>query len=103
MNDRKKAGAARFFEQCLRNFESDSRAAERLAWILAAGLIRIQHGQRLRDTLLGFRQMMIGHDQIYAHRFAASAAAKARMPVSTLMIRRTPSAAARSITSSFMP
>ena len=49
--------------QSLRHFERHARAAQLLVGILAACLIRIHHGQRVRHAV-GTGQVMVGHDQI---------------------------------------
>ena len=52
-------------QQRLRDLEGDAGAAERLAGILAACLVGIHHGQRLRHAF-GLRQVMVGDDEVEA-------------------------------------
>ena len=54
------------FEQCLRQFEGDPGAAQFLAGISASWLVGVEHGDGLRN-FADLGQVMIGHDEIYAH------------------------------------
>ena len=62
---RQQALAAGLLQQRLRNLEGHSRAAQRLAGILAALLIRIDHRQRLGHAFR-MRQVMVGNDEVDA-------------------------------------
>ena len=88
----------------LRQLERDGRAAERFFRIRAAGLIGVQDGERGGNRVVQLRARwwsvtMRSRPSLRA----VSASAKARMPVSTVMTRRTPSAWAASSTLDCMP
>ena len=53
------------FDQTLRDFEGHTRAAQRFAWIRAARLIGVDHGQRSRNALRA-RKVMVSDDQVHA-------------------------------------
>ena len=89
-------------QQRLHQLERHAHAAQILFRIVAIGPVRIQHRERRRQ--FGFRQVMIGDDDVDRQlRWRAAPPRAARMPVSTLMISETPSAAASSTTSARMP
>ena len=48
----------------LRELESNGCAAQRLFRVCAAGLVGVQDRQRVRDYIVGLRQVMIGDDQV---------------------------------------
>ena len=86
--------AGRGFEQCLGEFEGDGGAAEVLARVGAVRLVGIEDGEGWRCAVHVVGKVVVGDDEVDPERAASSAAAMARMPVSTEMTRRTPSAAA---------
>src|SRR4029077_19851959 len=62
---RKKRTAAGFFEKCLSQHESDTRAAEIIAWIRTPGLIWIENSVGAGGTF-GTGQMVVGDDKVEA-------------------------------------
>ena len=62
---RVRAGSRRF-EHGLRQLQRDGRAAQRFFRVRAAGLVGIENGQRVRNRIAGFRQVMVGDDQVEA-------------------------------------
>ncbi len=53
-------------EQGLSELQSDRCAAERLLWITAVVLIRIEDGQRNRNSVVRARKMVVGDDEVEA-------------------------------------
>ena len=85
-------------EHGLGELERDGRAAEGLFRVGAAGLVGIQNGERGGNGVVRSGKWWSVTMRSRPRRRAVSASAKALMPVSTVMTRRTPSAYAASST-----
>src|SRR5450432_2440289 len=69
------------FHKSLREFERNPRPAKRFTWILTARLIGIDHGKRMRETVLP-REVMVSDDEIYPSKtctFCCSKRARSRI------------------------
>ncbi len=86
------AGLIAAFKNSLGELERNCRAAEKFLRIWAAGLVGVQDCQRDGNGVPASRRWWSVMMRSRPSLRAVSASAKARMPVSTVMTRRTPSA-----------
>ena len=88
-------------EDSVSQLECHTRAAEIRVGIIAIRAIGINHGERGRKFRFG--QVMIGNDGVDAKLVLREIAAAARMPLSTLTMRRVPRTAASSTAAGCIP